>query len=264
MKLFSLASGSTGNCVYVGDGKTNILIDIGITAKALKIGLGEIGLDISDITALLITHEHNDHIGGIGVFNRKHPCKIYSKKATLDAIKKEDRYGKIDYSCFESIEEGEKFFINDFEIKAIKTYHDAVDPSCYILKKSGKKAVMLTDTGKFTEKMVDEIKGVNALYVESNHDVKMVEMSDYPYGLKMRILGDLGHLSNEMTAEFISKVYTPDMHGVVLGHLSRHNNMPDLAKQVVCADVYTKLGIDEKTLPIYVAKIKENSEIIEF
>ncbi len=264
MKLFTLASGSTGNCIYVGDGKTNILVDVGITGKAMKAGLAEIGLDISDINALLVTHDHNDHVRGIGVFNRKHNCGIYSKKGTFDVVKKDGRYGKIDYSCFHEINEEEPFFINDFEITAFKTYHDAADPVCYIIKKAGKKAAVLTDTGKFTDEIIAHMKGASAIYVESNHDVKMVEMSDYPYSLKMRILSDLGHLSNEMTAELLCQVYSENLKGVVLGHLSRHNNMPELAEQVVKSEVYTRLGLSEKDLGIYIAKISGNSEIIEF
>ncbi len=262
MKLFSICSGSSGNCIYVGDLKTNILIDIGTTAKRLSSGLAEHNLKIKDIDALLVTHEHSDHIKGIGVFNRKNGCKIYSKKQTFDFIKNQNRYGSIDYDSFVNIEEEQPFFVNGFEIIPFKTFHDAVSPVCYEIKKDGKKVVVLTDTGKYDDNIVKHMKNADAIYVEANHDVKMLEMSSYPFNLKMRILSDIGHLSNDSTANLICECYSDRLKSVILGHLSNENNMPEIAYATIKYEVYSRLNIDENNLSIKVANRNDNSETI--
>ncbi len=263
MKVFSICSGSSGNCVYVGDGKTNILIDIGCTLKMLSAGLEKEGLKVKDIDALLVSHEHSDHIKGIGVFNRKNSCNIYSKRKTLDYVRFNDRFGAVNYDSFCEIVEEETFYVNDFAITAFKTYHDAVSPVCFVVKKAGKKFAFLTDTGKFDDRIVNHLKDSDIIYLEANHDVKMLEMSSYPFNLKMRILSDIGHLSNDATANLLCKCYSERCKGIILGHLSSENNMPEIARATVKYEVCHNLGINEKDFNIHVAPRYENSAILE-
>ncbi len=263
MKVFSICSGSSGNCVYVGDGKTNILIDIGCTLKLLSTGLEKEGLKIKDIDALLLSHEHSDHIKGLGVFNRKNSCNIYSKKKTFDYVRFNERFGKVNYDSFYNVVEEETFYINDFAITPFKTYHDAVSPVCFVIKKAGKKFSFLTDTGKFDERIVEHLKGSDIIYLEANHDVRMLEMSSYPFNLKMRILSDIGHLSNDSTADLLSKCYSERTQGVILGHLSNENNMPEIARATVKYEVCHRLNINEQDFNIHVAPRSENSVVLE-
>lgn len=228
-QLCSLASGSSGNCIYVGNDNTHILIDAGISGKRIKEGLTSINIDPDNLDGILVTHEHSDHIKGLGVMARRHRIPIYLTSQTWSELKDNKTVGKIDEALIRFIKPDKAFYVNKMEIMPFKTFHDATDSVCYTFNSDNKKIGMVTDSGKFDEYMINHLRDSNLLYVEANHDVKMLESGSYPYYLKRRILSDLGHLSNEHSTRLISEIIHKELSHVVLAHLSKENNHPDIA-----------------------------------
>lgn len=263
MKICSLASGSSGNCVYIGDGENHILIDAGISGKRIKLGLEAIGVDIKDIKALLITHEHSDHISGVGVLSRKYKMPIYSKAKTLKALLKIRSVGMIDPDLLRPLEADKPFNVGDIQIMPFATTHDAVDPLCYTFTQGDKKIGFATDLGSYNDYIKEHLSGANALYLEANHDVRMLEVGPYPFFLKQRILSDLGHLSNDLSADLICELYHESLTHIILGHLSHENNMPDVAHATVKHEIDRRIELSEKELIVHVARRSENSELVE-
>lgn len=194
MKFGTIASGSSGNCLYAGNEDTHILIDAGISCKRICEGLKEFELDGKDIQGILITHEHTDHIAGIGVLSRKFHIPIFGTEKTLKAIAGMGNLGKIDSGLFQPIRSGQVFSLGSLTVDSFSISHDAADPVSYILRDGSKKLGMVTDLGYYDEAVVDALKASNLLYVEANHDIHMLQAGPYPYYLKRRILGDKGHL----------------------------------------------------------------------
>lgn len=265
MRMKAIASGSSGNSIYVGSDNTHILIDTGISKKRMEQGLE--GLDIcgNDIDGIFITHEHSDHIGGLGVFLRKYPVKVYGTEGTLEAVKRYKSLGKIDYSLFQPIGYDESMMIGDLEVTSIKTSHDAAQPCAYRVASGNKNCAVITDLGCYDEYIVEYMKGLDVLFLEANHDVRMLEMGRYPYELKRRILGKYGHLSNETAGRLLDTILHDKMKAVVLSHLSEENNMPDLAYEAVRMEVNmsgSEYCADD--FDIQVASRYEPSAYIEF
>lgn len=263
MRLCSLASGSTGNCVYVGDGDTHILIDAGISGKRVKEGLEAIGVDIKAIQALLITHEHTDHISGVGVLARKYGCPIFSKEKTLNQLLTAKRLGPIDTGLLNGIEADKPFMIGEIEVTPFTSSHDAVDPLCYTFRKGDKKIGFATDFGACNGYIKDHLSGANALYLEANHEIRMLEAGPYPFFLKQRILSDLGHLSNDASGALICDLYHKDLRHVILAHLSHENNTPDVAYATVKHEIDSRLNLEEGALNLQVAGQNQNSNLVE-
>ena len=238
MRFASIASGSSGNCLYIGSGSTNILIDAGISKKKIEEGLSGLGLTGSDIDAVLITHEHSDHVKGIGVWSRKYHVPIYATKGTLMEISRMSSLGKIDPSLFHPVKEDQDFSVEDLQIHPISVSHDARDPVCYRVDDGRRRIGTVTDLGRFDDYITQSLGGCDLLYVEANHDTGMLETGPYPYPLKVRIAGNYGHLSNEMSARLIGSLNNSRLHNVILGHLSKENNFPDLALETVRAELF--------------------------
>ena len=193
MRFASIASGSSGNCIYMGSDNTHVLIDVGISGKRIEEGLRQLELSGDDIDAILITHEHVDHIGGLGVISRKYNIPVYATRDTLDAIKSYDKLGKIEYDIFHPIAPDVEWKIKDLTIKAFSTSHDAADSVAYTVMQGKKKCAVATDMGNFTDYTVGNLKGCDVVLLEANHDVRMLQVRPYPYQLKQRILSDNGH-----------------------------------------------------------------------
>jgi len=264
MKLCSIASGSSGNCIYASANNTQILIDVGISGKRTEAGLNEIGTSLKEIDAILVTHEHIDHIAGLGVISRKYGIPIYASGGTLGAIMKTSSVGKIDEGLLFKIAPEHSFCIKDMEIDPIKISHDASDPLAYKLMHQDKKVAVITDLGYYDDYIVESLKGLDAILLEANHDVNMLQVGPYPYYLKKRILGNLGHLSNELAGRLLSEILHDGMKQILLGHLSKENNLAELAyetvrMEVTMADNHYK-GDD---FPICVANRSCHSEMIE-
>jgi phosphoribosyl 1,2-cyclic phosphodiesterase len=237
MELCSIASGSSGNCIYVGSESCHILIDAGISGKRIENGLNTLDLKTADMQGILITHEHVDHIAGLGVIARRYGIPMYATAGTIEAVMNTRSVGKIDAQLFHEIRPKEDFCIGDLTIEAIPISHDAAEPVAYKVKQEKKSAAVMTDLGYYDERIVSELKNLDVLLLEANHDVHMLQAGSYPYPLKQRILGTRGHLSNESSGRLLGEILHNNFHTVILGHLSRENNYPQLAYETVRLEV---------------------------
>ena len=237
MNLCSIASGSSGNCIFIGTEQTSLLVDIGISAKQAETGLHTIDRTLKDIDGILVTHEHSDHIRGVGVAARKAGIPIYGTKGTLEAIKNCSSLGKIDEGLYREISPDEIFQVGDMEIVPFRISHDAADPVAYRVKSGEKSAAVVTDLGVYNDYIVDHLQGLDAVLLEANHDVRMLQAGVYPYYLKQRILSNHGHLSNENAGRLLCRILHDNLKSVFLGHLSKENNYEALAYETVCTEV---------------------------
>ena len=265
MRLCSIASGSSGNCIYIGSDSTHILVDVGISGKRTEAGLKELELSMRDIDGIFITHEHTDHIAGLGVLSRKYEVPIYATRGTIEAIQKTSSVGKIPEDLFHTVFPDEKLMIKDICCNPMRISHDAADPVAYKIKNEEKTAAVVTDLGTYDENMIDKIKNLDVLLLEANHDVHMLQVGSYPYPLKQRILGKKGHLSNELSGQLLGEVLHDHFNTVILGHLSKENNYAELAYETVRLEV--TMGENPykgDDFPMYVAKRDAPSERIIF
>ena len=264
MRLCSIASGSSGNCVYVGSDTTHLLMDVGISGKRTEAGLAELGLTMKDIDAICITHEHADHISGLGVLARKYGVPIYATRGTVEAIRKTSSLGQIAESLFRVIVPDERCIIKDIALYPVRTSHDAADPVAYRIDHDGRRIGLITDLGCYNDYTVECLRNLDLLYLEANHDVHMLQVGPYPYYLKQRILGERGHLSNESAGKLLSRLLHDNMQAIVLGHLSKENNLPELAYESVRVEVtMSDTEYSGNDFPLYVAKRDVVSEVIE-
>jgi phosphoribosyl 1,2-cyclic phosphodiesterase len=265
MRMMSIASGSSGNCIYIGSGSTHILIDDGISRKRVVQALNGIGLDISDLSAILVTHEHADHVDGLGVLLRKNNIPVYASKGTIGGIKGYSKIGKLPDAQFIEVQRDEPFQIMDLTIRPVAISHDAAEPLAYTVSTGNESCGVITDLGFYDDYIVSSFQNLNALLIESNHDIRMLEAGTYPYYLKRRILSDKGHLSNEASGRLLSRLLNRNIKGVLLGHLSHENNYPDLAYETVRFEVdQSDNGFRFHDFNIMIADRSEPSAVIEF
>ena len=264
MRMCSIASGSSGNCIYIGSGEHHILIDAGISGKRVEAGLKSLKISGGDLDGILITHEHSDHIRGLGVLARKYEIPIYATPGTAAAIREMENLGRLDEELFVEIQLNAPFFIGDLEIFPFPVSHDAAEPAAYRVACGKKAMAVATDLGIYTEEIVDRLRGLDVLLLEANHDIHMLEVGGYPYYLKQRIAGDRGHLSNETAGKLLCQVLHDGMKAIVLGHLSKENNYAELARETVKLEI--QLGdtpYQPGDFPITVASRDEISPCIE-
>ena len=260
MRLTSIASGSSGNCVYIGSESTHLLIDTGIAYKRIESGLQEIGLKGEDLSGVLITHEHSDHIGGLA---RKLGIPLYASAGTIGQIKKNKGLGRIDEELYRPIEADRAFQVGDLQIKPFANSHDAAQPLGYRVEQGAKSAAVCTDLGNYSQYTIDRLQHLDAVFLESNHDVRMLQVGPYPYPLKQRILSDYGHLSNEACGRLLCEILHDNMKHIFLGHLSKENNLPELAYEAVRLEI--TMGdnpYDAGDFPIVVAKRDSLSQVV--
>ncbi len=237
MRLCSIASGSSGNCIYVGSEATHLLVDAGISGKRTESGLRELGLTLGDIDGILVTHEHSDHISGLGVIARKYGIPIFATAGTLGAIRLSGSLGGLEDELFHEVQEDRKFIIKDLTVNPMHISHDAAQPVGYRISYGNKKVAVCTDLGAYNDYTVECLKGMDALLLEANHDVNMLQVGPYPYYLKQRILGERGHLSNENSGRLLCRILHDRLKAVFLGHLSKENNLPELAFESVRMEI---------------------------
>lgn len=264
MRMMSIASGSSGNCIYIGSDSTHILIDTGVSRKRICEGLRSADLSIADIDAVFLTHEHSDHIKAAGIIMRNDEKNFYSTAGTLNRVATDRATGFIDTDLLNVIKRDETLTIGDLMIQAFPVSHDAADPVAYTVSCGDTKVGVVTDLGVFDETAVTAMTGCRAFLAEANHDVRMLQAGSYPYQLKNRILGSKGHLSNESSGDLISRILNDSVETVLLGHLSKENNYGPLALESVCQTIDdAPCRYKSKDFKIEVANRDEPSFIIE-
>ncbi len=233
MRFCSIASGSSGNCIYIEGSGTHILVDAGISMKRIISGLSNLGVEPTDLDAILITHEHSDHVGGVEVLVNKYQIPIYSTEETLGVVREKDKRKRLDPVLFHPIVPDTPFHIKNMEITPFSTSHDARNPVCYTVKAEGHKVGVATDLGTYDDYIISHLAGSEILLLEANHDIAMLQVGPYPYALKKRVLGERGHLSNDHSARLILELLHEGLQYVMLGHLSKENNYPELAYETI-------------------------------
>lgn len=228
MKFAILASGSSGNSIYVESAGQKILIDAGISNRAIGKKLAEIEITKEQISSVLITHEHGDHVKGVDVLSRHNPhIDIYANEQTWCAGEKHFyRVSEMQKKCFEN---QRRFKIGKLEITPFSVSHDAADPVGYQIYDGVHKLVIATDLGVITQEVYEHLLDADAIVLESNHDKSMLTNGPYPHFLKTRIASSKGHLANDVAANILKKVVCRKTQAVVLAHLSEDNNTPDVA-----------------------------------
>lgn len=232
MEFCSLASGSKGNSQYIASKKNGILVDAGMSGKYIENALKKVDRNFEKIKGLLVTHEHSDHISGIGVLMRRYKLPLYVNSKTWDMMK--DKIGKIDESKINIISKDKAFSIGDLIIKPYSISHDAIDPIGFTIENNNKKIALATDLGYAPDEVINKIKDVDLLFIESNHDVEMLKAGKYPYFLKRRVLSMEGHLSNDEAGRVAKEITRYGrVKDILLAHLSGENNFPELAYETV-------------------------------
>ena len=234
----SLASGSSGNCYLIKSDNTNLLLDAGISCKAIQAGLESLGISLKDIDAVFITHDHIDHIKGIRTLLKKTTCPLYASRGTLDALV--EKISTLPYERLMEAETDGEILVGDIKVTPFDLSHDTEDPKTFAFTRDGAKVCVVTDTGYVSDDIFDNIKDADILALESNHERNILLYGSYPYSLKLRILSDVGHLSNEACAHCLTEVlryrrirkrFSEDngTMKVFLAHLSKENNTPEQA-----------------------------------
>lgn len=263
MRLCSIASGSSGNCIYVGSDSTHLLVDTGISKKRIEESLLELEVKGEELNGILITHEHSDHIQGLGVFCRKYEIPIYATKGTIAGICGCKTIGAIPEGLFRQIESNQAFDVGDVTVKPFSISHDANEPIGFRIENGEQAVAVATDFGNYNEYIVDNLKNLDAVVLEANHDVHMLEVGPYPYHLKRRVLGEYGHLSNELSGRLLCKILHDGMKHIVLGHLSKENNFPELAYETVKLEVtMSDIPYNGADIPLMVADREKMSKIL--
>ena len=226
-----LGSGSGGNCAYLEAGETRLLIDAGFSARQIRERLAGIGRAPEGLTGILVTHEHGDHIAGLGALCGKTGTRIYANRFTREAIERQFPAARLEFAVFET---GAAFTLGEVEVQTFSVPHDAMDPVGFMLRTAAGNIGFLTDLGHATKLILERVKAANVLVLEANHDLKLLqEDTKRPWSTKQRILGRHGHLSNDAAAEVAAQLANADLHRIYLGHLSRDCNRPALAHKAV-------------------------------
>lgn len=234
VRVHSLASGSSGNAVLVQSGSTHVLIDAGVGIKQLSTALSRCGVPAQGLAAILITHEHSDHVSGAGPLARRMSAPLVANRATLQAVLARDEIG-----CeTQPLATGETIRIGALEVRSFPISHDAVEPAGYILDCGSVRVTYATDVGQGSESIQEALRGANLVVLESNHDSEWLQRGPYPAEMKARVASNLGHLSNRQCAEILAARAEDDGPFCVwLAHLSRVNNSPSLARRSVLSSV---------------------------
>jgi len=226
VKICVLASGSSGNCTFVGSESTRILIDAGLSGRETMRRLEEIGEDLSTVQAVCLTHEHSDHIAGLGILHLRSGIDLYANSGTIEALRQDPKLQELTWHVFTT---GALFQIGDITLEPFAVSHDAYEPVGFIISSGDTRAGIVTDIGVSTHLVRERLRRCHVLVIESNHDEQLLASANRPWSLKQRITGRQGHLSNQHAAEMIAEVAGQDLVCVYLSHLSQDCNRPDLA-----------------------------------
>lgn len=231
LNFCSLYSGSSGNCLFVETEQTKILVDAGVSLKKIEQALESINTTASNLDAVIVTHEHVDHIQSVGNISKKFDIPVFATSQTFDAMPKQTE--KISDKNKKSIFIDEKFSIGDIQILPFSIPHDAANPCGYTLFSDNKKISIATDIGHMNNDILKHIDGSEFILLEANYDTEVLKYTKYPYKLKSRIAGPTGHLSNKVAGQTINYLIKSGLKNAILGHLSKESNFPELAYQTV-------------------------------
>lgn len=229
MKVEILATGSDGNCVWISNGKVSILVDVGLPAKKIEQIMLDNGINPSELKAIFVTHEHKDHVSGVGIA-KKYMIPVYGSEGTLKKINKLENGQVMAKNSTVTFGLGDPDFMT---VKRFDVHHDALEPTGFVIETAESKLSVLMDTGKVTPDMIHAMTMSDIYVFECNHDVDMLINGDYHDGLKARVLSEIGHLSNQAAAEALSKLIMGRGEHIYLTHMSSNNNMPALAERIV-------------------------------
>jgi len=241
IKFCSLFSGSSGNAIFLGTEKTKLLIDAGLSGKTIIEALHSIGEDPSELNAILVTHEHSDHIKGVGIVSRRFGIPVYANDGTWEAM--ESVIGRVGPGSCRRFDTGVIFDIGDIGVRAFPIPHDAREPVGFNFFARSRKITVATDIGHINKELLESFDKSDLILLESNHDTEMLKVGPYPWFLKQRIMGKTGHLSNEIAGKVVAYMAERGTENFLLGHLSKENNFPELAYQTACAALQGK-GIE--------------------
>jgi phosphoribosyl 1,2-cyclic phosphodiesterase len=234
VKVSMLASGSRGNCAFVASARTRILVDAGISCRETFKRMKSLGEDPQALSAILITHEHSDHVYGLATLAKKLRIPVFMTGATHAAWSRalrNDKGERPQLEKFERFEPGRRFLVGDIEVQPFTIPHDAADPVGFTFRVEGTKVSIATDLGYLPANVRDHLRGSDILVMESNHDVEMLRGGSYPWSVKQRVASNVGHLSNAKLADFFTGDYDNHAAFVVLAHLSQENNHPEIARR---------------------------------
>ncbi|MBM7585108.1 phosphoribosyl 1,2-cyclic phosphodiesterase [Bacillus pakistanensis] len=260
MHFSVLASGSTGNAIYVENEEHSFLVDAGLSGKQMEGLFQKIDRNMKDLSGIFVTHEHSDHIKGVGILARKYGLPIYANEKTWSAMS--PLIGKIETEQkFVFGMETVKSF-GSLSIESFGVSHDAAEPMFYVFHQGDKKLVLVTDTGYVSDRMKGIISNADSYVFESNHDVDMLRMCRYPWNIKRRILSDVGHVSNEDAAIAMSEVAGDRTKSIYLAHLSKDNNMKDLARMSVAQTLESRGLMIGESFDLYDTDPQSPTELV--
>lgn len=257
LNFCSLYSGSSGNSLFVQSEKTNILVDAGVSCKKIVSALESIDINPDSISAILITHEHKDHIAGLATISKKYNIPVYANEMTWKFIEQD----KLNSDNIKLFTPDEIFTVNDMVIQPFRIPHDAADPCGFNISVGNSKISIATDLGYIDDNIFSYLKDSSFVLLESNYDPEVLKLSSYPSSLKRRITGPEGHLSNNTAAQVITTLFNYGLKSAMLGHLSKETNFPELAYHTVLNELHSN-NITENDLSLCVASRFEPSKII--
>lgn len=255
----SLYSGSSGNSLFIETKNTKLLVDAGVSSKKIETALNDINIDPKSLDGVLITHEHTDHVQGLGTLSKKFDLPVFVNQETLDAMPKQR--DKISDKNIKTFKISDKFEIGDLKIKPFSIPHDAANPCGFSIWKDNKKISIATDIGHMTNPILKSLEESLFIMLEANYDPEILRCSSYPFTLKSRIAGPIGHLPNEMAGKTISHLLKSGLKNAMLGHLSKESNFPELAYQTVVDELISN-NYNENTINLSVASRDNHSKII--
>jgi phosphoribosyl 1,2-cyclic phosphodiesterase len=257
LKLCVLASGSSGNCIFIGNGSTRILIDAGISARQTAVRLAEIGERVEDLDAICVSHEHGDHVAGIRVLHRKYGIPVYANAGTLDALNVSRKHDGVGYCQFTT---GAPFCVGGLAIEPFSVPHDAYEPVGFVVRSGDLSAGIATDMGVVTHLVREKLRRCQVVVLEANHDEALLHAAERPWRLKQRINGNQGHLSNRAAAILAAEMAGGCLQHLFLAHLSSDCNSPHHAR-AACEMLLADAGHTHVTVRLTSAR--EVSEILE-
>lgn len=259
MNFCSLYSGSSGNSLFVESPNTKILIDAGVSSKKIETALTDININPASLDGILITHEHTDHVQGLGTFSKKFDIPVFVNQETLDAMPKQK--DKISEKNIKTFKVTDKFSIGDLDINPFSIPHDAANPCGFNIFRADKKISIATDIGHMTNNILKNLEESLFIMLEANYDPEVLKCSTYPFTLKTRIAGPTGHLPNEIAGKTISYLLQSGLKNAMLGHLSKESNFPELAYKTVVEELMLK-NYNENSLKLSVASRDQHSNLI--